>query len=174
MREMRRLGGSWNATVHAAQRCIETDTAWTDARDAAAGVAPAHGNGPEPLSRYLRRMPGDDCWLSTSTQRRLDTWAAGNVEIEQARETLSRMEERTCGVTLRKIAGERFVVLPAGTLDYPPGPWTGRPALKLSSERGNSMTALERLLIRTLRMLSEQLAGRVPSGFAIEGSVHAL
>lgn len=61
MKEMRRLGGSWNAAIHAAQRSIEADTAWTGRtrgmllrawlRPTARGLS---------LSRYLRRMPGDD------------------------------------------------------------------------------------------------------------------
>ena len=76
-------------------------------------------------------------WLSTSIQRRTETLAVLNVEIEQARETLVQLKETTWGVTLRAIDGERFVVLPAESLDYPPyPPWTvgGRPAVKLSSE----------------------------------------
>ena len=57
-----------------------------------------------------------------------------NVNIKQARETLAQLEETTWGVTLNEIDGERFVVLPAGTLDYPPWTVGGRPAVKLSSE----------------------------------------
>ena len=43
------------------------------------------------------------------------------------------MEETTWGVTLQ-IDGQRFVVLPAGSLDYPPWRVGGRPAVMLSSE----------------------------------------
>ena len=71
-------------------------------------------------------------WLSTSIQHRIETLAAVNVEIEQARETLAQIEETTWGLTLREIEGERFVVLPAGTLDYPTWTVGGRPAVKLS------------------------------------------
>ena len=145
----------------------------TDARDAAAGVAPAHGEGSEPLS-----LSTEDARRRLAGCRRAPS--AGSIPGRRGTWRSSR-PARPCpgwrkvlGVTLREIAGERFVVLPAGTLDYPPGPWTGRPALKPSSERGNSMTALERLLMRALRRLSERSAARVPSGFAIEGSVHAL
>ena len=172
---MRRLGGSWNAAIHAAQRSIEADTAWTGRtrgmllrawlRPTARGLS---------LSRYLRRMPGDDLLAVDEHQRRLNTWAAGNVEIEQARETLSRIEESPW----RDAAGDRRgAVRGAAGRDAGLSAWTvdgGRPALKLSSDKGNSMTALERLLIRTWRRLSERSAARVPSGFAIEGSVHAL
>ena len=38
------------------------------------------------------------------------------------RKLLASLEETTWGVTLRKIDGERFVILPAGSLDYPQGP----------------------------------------------------
>ena len=58
----------------------------------------------------------------------------GRQPIEQARETLARIEETTWGVTLREIDGERLVVLPARSLSYPPWTVGGRPAAKLSSE----------------------------------------
>ena len=51
-------------------------------------------------------------WLSRSIERRIETLATLNVQIE----------------------GERFVVLPAGTLDNPPWTVGGRPAVKLSRE----------------------------------------
>ena len=73
-------------------------------------------------------------WLSRSIERRIETLATVNVQIEQARETLAEIEETTWGVTLREIDGERFVVLPAGTLNYPPLTLGGRPAVKLSRE----------------------------------------
>ena len=73
-------------------------------------------------------------WLSASIQSRIETLAALNVRIEQARETLAAIEETSWGVTLREIGGERFVVLPDGTLEDPPWTVRGRPALKLSSE----------------------------------------
>ena len=57
-----------------------------------------------------------------------------NVNIKHARETLAELEETTWGLTLRKIDGQRFVVLPAGSLDNPPWRVGGRPAVMLSSE----------------------------------------
>ena len=45
-----------------------------------------------------------------------------NRQVEEARWTLADIEETTWGVTLREIDGERFVLLPFGTLDNPP--WT--------------------------------------------------
>ena len=62
------------------------------------------------------------------------TLAVLNVDIEQAGETLAQLEQTTSGVELREIKGERFVMLPAAALDYPPWTVGGRPAVKLSSE----------------------------------------
>ena len=73
-------------------------------------------------------------WLSTRIENRIYTLAVLNVDIKQARETLAQMEETTWGVTLNEIDGERFVVLPAGSLDNPPWRVGGRPAVMLSSE----------------------------------------
>ena len=73
-------------------------------------------------------------WLSTRIENRIYTLAVLNVDIKQARETLAQMEQTTWGVTLNEIDGERFVVLPAGSLDYPPWRVGGRPAVMLSSE----------------------------------------
>ena len=95
-------------------------------------------------------------WLSASIQSRIETLATRNVQIERARETLVEIKDTTWGVTLREIDGERFVVLPDGTLDDPPWTVRGRPALKLSSERGSCMTELERQLMTALRTLSAQ------------------
>ena len=73
-------------------------------------------------------------WLSASIQSRIETLAVLEVQIEDARETLAEIEETTWGVTLLEIDGQRFVVLPDGTLDDPPWTVGERPALKLSSE----------------------------------------
>ena len=72
--------------------------------------------------------------LWTAIEWKVETAAALNVDIEQARETLTEIEETTWGLELREIDGERFVVLPAGSLSNPPWTVGGRPALKLSSE----------------------------------------
>ena len=73
-------------------------------------------------------------WLSTRIQVRIQTAATLALDIEEARQTLARLEETTWGIALREIEGERFVVLPAGALAYPPWTVDTRPALKLSSE----------------------------------------
>ena len=73
-------------------------------------------------------------WLWTIIEWKVETLAALNVDIEQARQTLTMIEETTWGLELMEIDGERYVVLPAGSLRNPPWTVGGRPALKLSSE----------------------------------------
>ena len=55
----------------------------------------ATGSPPEPLARYLRRGLGDDAWLWTRIQARIETAVALDVEIAEARETLAQMETDT-------------------------------------------------------------------------------
>ena len=73
-------------------------------------------------------------WLSTRIQARIQTAAALDLGIEEARQTLARLEAATWGITLQEIEGERFVVRPAGALAYPPWTVGNRTAVKLSSE----------------------------------------
>ena len=71
--------------------------------------------------------------LWTIIQQQIETLAVLRVDIEEARQTLAQLEETTWGVELREIDGERYVVLPAGTLRNPPWTVGGRRAVKLSS-----------------------------------------
>ena len=80
-------------------------------------------------------MVGLSLWLgifggSWATTR----WLSASIQssIEQARQSLARIEEGTWRITLREIEGERFVVLSTGKRAR----WTvrGRPAVKLSKE----------------------------------------
>ena len=73
-------------------------------------------------------------WLSTRIQARIQTAAALDLDIEEARQTLARLKATTWGITLQELEGERFVVLPAGALAYPPWTVDNRPAVKLSNE----------------------------------------
>ena len=73
-------------------------------------------------------------WLSTRIEARIQTAAALDLDIEEAHQTLARLEATTWGIALREIEGERFVVLPAGALAYPPWTVDTRPAVKLSNE----------------------------------------
>ena len=136
-RELERLGESLSAAASGALRSIEADTAAATARVSVllrrAWLRPLMVG----LSLFLGISGGSWAtmhWLSTSIERRIETLATVNAQIEQARETLAGIEETTWGVTLREIDGERFVVLPTGTLDYPPWTVGGRPAVKLSRE----------------------------------------
>ena len=71
--------------------------------------------------------------LSASIQIRIEILAALGGRIEHARETLAEIVETTWGVTLLETDGERFVVLPDGTLDH--RPWTVRAAFFEAVER---------------------------------------
>ena len=135
--ELRRLGESLRAVANDALRTIEADTAATVARVRVlllnAWLRPLVVG----LSLFLGFSGGSWAlmrWLSASIQSRIETLAALKVQIEQARETVAEIEETSWGVTLREMDGERFVVLPDGTLDDPRWTVRGRPALKLSSE----------------------------------------
>ena len=135
--ELRRLGESLSNAARSAQRSIEADmAAWTGRTRSLlmrTWLLPAAMG----VSLFLAISGGSWAtmhWLSTSIERQLKALAILNVDIEQARDTLTQLEETTWGVELREIDGERYVVLPAGTLDYPPWTVAGRPAVKLSSE----------------------------------------
>ena len=84
---------------------------------------------PDDPARARTQQPGHRAYVEAATLR-----AGLEVDIKQARETLAQLEETTWGLTLNEIDGERFVVLPAAALDYPPWTVGGRPAVKLSSE----------------------------------------
>ena len=73
-------------------------------------------------------------WLWTRIQIRIETAATLDQDIEEARRTLAQLETATWGIVLREIEGERFVVLPTGSLAYPPYKVRGLPAVRLSSE----------------------------------------
>ena len=135
--EQRRLGENLRAVANGALRTIESDTEASVARVRVmllnAWLRPLVVG----LSLFLAFSGGSwglMHWLSASIQSRIETLAVLDVEIESARETLAEIEETTWGVTLLEIDGDRFVVLPLGTLENPPWTVGGRPALKLSSE----------------------------------------
>ena len=134
-RELRRLGESLSAVASGAQRTIEADTAaWTGRMRGMllrAWLRPLVVG----LSLLLGICGGSWAamhWLWTTIEHRIETLAVLNVDIKNARETLAQFEETTWGVTLRELDGERFVVLPAGSLSDPPWTVGGQPAVKLS------------------------------------------
>jgi len=135
--ELRLLGENLRAVANGALRTIEGDTAAMVGRTRVillnAWLRPLVVG----LSLFLAFSGGSwglMHWLSTNIQSRIETLATLHVRIEQGRETLAEIEDLTWGVTLREIEGERFVVLPDGTLNDPPWTVGERPALKLSSE----------------------------------------
>ena len=136
-RELKQLGESLSAVRSDALRSIEADTAEASVRMRAmllrAWLRPLVVG----LSLFLGFSGGSWAtmhWLWRSIEVRIEALATLNRQVEQARWTLDEIEETTWGVTLREIEGDRFVVLPTGTLDNPP--WTVRdqPAVKLSRE----------------------------------------
>ena len=74
-------------------------------------------------------------WYANQIQSLIGTKAVLQVEIKEQRQTVERLKETTWGVVLHEgEQGRKFVVLPKGTLDYPPWTVGGRPAVPLSSE----------------------------------------
>ena len=73
-------------------------------------------------------------WLWWQIESRIEIKAVLELEIEQQRETVERLQETTWGIQLQETPEGRFVVLPPGTLDS--SPWTvgGRPAVRLSTK----------------------------------------
>ena len=135
--ELRQLGESLSNAARSAQRSIEADmAAWTGRTRAVlmrAWLLPSAAG----LSVFLVMCGGiwgTMRWLSTSIENQLQALAILSVDIEQARQTLTQLHTTTWRVELREIDGERFVVLPAGSLDSPPWTVGGQPAVKLSSE----------------------------------------
>ena len=135
--ELRRLGANLRAVASDELRTTEADMAAATARTRALLLNAWRRPLVIGLSLFLGFSGGSwglMHWLSASIQTRIETLATLEVQIEGGRETLAEIEDTTWGVTLLEIDGERFVVLPDGTLANPPWTVGGRPALKLSSE----------------------------------------
>lgn len=74
-------------------------------------------------------------WLSSNIESLIEKRAALSGEIEEQQRTVERLKEMTWGVVLHEgNEGRRFVVLPRGSLEYPPWTVGGKPAIRLSSE----------------------------------------
>ncbi|MYA42682.1 MAG: hypothetical protein F4Z31_13140 [Gemmatimonadetes bacterium] len=135
--ELKQLGENLRAVANGALLTIEIDTERATARTNALLLKTWLRPLVVGLSLFLGISLGSWAltrWLSAGIQSRIDTRAALDFQIEEARETLAGIEETTWGVTLVEIGGDRFVVLPHGTLANPPWTVDGRPALKLSSD----------------------------------------
>ena len=134
--ELERLGANSRRVASNVLHTIERDTAVATGRMRAlllkAWLRPLVVG----LSLWLSICGGNWAtlhWLSTRIQARIETAAALDLEIGEAHQTLARLEATTWGITLQEIDGERFVVLPAGALAYPPRRVDTRPAVKLSN-----------------------------------------
>ena len=98
--ELRRLGESLRSIASGALRSIEADTAaWTGRMR---GLLTRGWLRPlvVGMSLSLGICGGSWAamhWLATSIQHRMETWAAVNVEIERAHETLAEIEKATMG-----------------------------------------------------------------------------
>ena len=131
--ELERLGANSRRVARNPLRTIEADTAVATRLLLNAWLRPLVVG----LSLWLGICGGSWAtmhWLSARIQARIETAAALDLGIEEARQTLARLEAATWGITLQEIEGERFVVLPAGSLAYPPLTVGTRPAVKLSNE----------------------------------------
>ena len=135
--ELQKLGESLSSAAQRAQRSIDADMAAFTQRTRSvlmrAWLLPAAAG----LSLFLVICVGSwgtMRWLSMRIESQLQTLATLNVDIEQARETLTELETATWRIELVEIDGERFVMLPAGSLERPPWRVGGRPAVKLSSD----------------------------------------
>ena len=153
--ELERLGANSRRVASNALRTIEADTAVATGRMRAlllnAWLRPLVVG----LSLWLGICGGSWAtmhWLSTRIQARIQTAAALDLGIEEARQTLTRLEAATWGITLREIEGERFVVLPAGALADPPLD-RGRPAGREAVEQ------VKELYDRVRTAVDEGLAG---------------
>ena len=135
-RELKVLDESLLGVAESALRTIESDTTAATGRMSAlllhAWVQPLV------MGLVFSRGICGGSWaaihlLWTAIKWKVQTLAALTADIEQARQTLTEIEETAWGLDLREIDGERFVVLPAGTPDRPFWTAGGRPALNLSS-----------------------------------------
>ena len=73
-------------------------------------------------------------WYSNNIQSLIETRAGLEFEIQEARQTIERIEQTTWGVKLVEVDGRRFAILPESTPENPLGIMDGRPTVRLSSE----------------------------------------
>ena len=73
-------------------------------------------------------------WYANQIQSLIETRAALEFEIQEARQTIERIEQTTWGVKLVEVNGQRFAILPESTPENPLGIMDGRPTVRLSSE----------------------------------------
>ena len=105
-----------------------------DERGAVGGVAAERGGRGVSLSRHLGRELGLTRWYANQIQSLIETRRALEFEIQEARQTIERIEQTTWGVKLVEVNGQRFAILPESTPENPLLTMDGRPTVRLSSE----------------------------------------
>ena len=73
-------------------------------------------------------------WYANQIQSLIETRGALEFEIQEARQTIERIEQDTWGVKLVEVNGQRFAILPESTPENPLLTMDGRPTVRLSSE----------------------------------------
>ena len=73
-------------------------------------------------------------WYANQIQSLIETRGALEFEIQEARQTIERIEQDTWGVKLVEVNGRRFAILPESTPENPLLTMDGRPTVRLSSE----------------------------------------
>ena len=73
-------------------------------------------------------------WYANHIQGLIETRSALEFEIQEARQTIERIEQTTWGVKLVEVNGQRFAILPESTPENPLLSMDGRPTVRLSSE----------------------------------------
>ena len=87
------------------------------------------------LSRHLGRELGPDAVVcQPNPEPHRDRGPCVEFEIQEARQTIERIEQTTWGVKLVKVNGRRFAILPESTPENPLLTMDGRPTVRLSSE----------------------------------------
>ena len=73
-------------------------------------------------------------WYANHIQSLIETKAMLEIEIQEARQTIERIEQDTWGVKLVEVDGRRYAILPESTPENPLLTMDGRPTVRLSSE----------------------------------------
>ena len=74
-------------------------------------------------------------WYANQIQSLIETRGALEFEIQEARQTIERIEQTTWGVKLVEVNGRRYAILPESTQKIRSGSWTdGLPSGYRASE----------------------------------------
>ena len=129
----RNLRQSVNDEMYIIVRDIKDHTRWMNAalwrpwlRSVAVGVCLFLG--------ILAGSWGLTRWYANQIQSLIETRGALEFEIQEARQTIERIEQDTWGLKLVEVNGRRFAILPESTPENPLLTMDGRPTVRLSSE----------------------------------------